>query len=407
MILNWLLPAIAIAILAVMMLPPVRHWALWRATITPLASIIGSGFLVSGPLLTHVVGQMAPLAMAGILFVAYGIGAVIRFNIIHGEPVLEKDNPPVLLTVLERMSDLALGLAYIVSVAFYIRLLASFVLRMSPFHGTVVENALTTLVLLFIALVGWFRGLNGLEKVEGVAVTIKLAIIAALLLGLGSFDIGWMASDKSLPLFHASFTAVEQLQLLAGMILIVQGFETSSYLGNAYDSAIRVRSMKLAQWIAASIYMLFIALGLPLLMDFHGHVDDTTIVGVAQHISLVLPFMIIVAAAMSQFSAAIADTLGAGGLFSSVSGGKFNPRVGYVCLIAAATALVWTANVFEIITLASRFFATYYLLQCLVAMWVCSRNRSDAPSRYLMRMVAFSVMAATLLFVILFAKSVE
>ena len=36
----------------------------WQATITPLASIIGSGFLVLGPLLQVSYGLYAPLVMA-------------------------------------------------------------------------------------------------------------------------------------------------------------------------------------------------------------------------------------------------------------------------------------------------------------------------------------------------------
>ncbi len=43
----------------------------WRATVTPLASIIGSGFLVLAPLLAATVGSWAPVAMTGIVMLAY------------------------------------------------------------------------------------------------------------------------------------------------------------------------------------------------------------------------------------------------------------------------------------------------------------------------------------------------
>lgn len=39
--------------------PKVSGNANWRATVTPLASIIGSGFLVLAPLLVRQVGQLA------------------------------------------------------------------------------------------------------------------------------------------------------------------------------------------------------------------------------------------------------------------------------------------------------------------------------------------------------------
>jgi len=38
-------------------------------------------------------------------------------------------------------------------------------------------------------------------------------------------------------------------------------------------------------------------------------------------------------------------------------------------------ALAWTNSTFEIIALASRAFAFYYLLQCLVAFSVCRNHR--------------------------------
>jgi len=65
------------------------HSSAWRATITPLASIMGSGFLVSAPLLYAHVGNYAVLAMAALLLLAYAIGSVIRFNIRYAEPILE------------------------------------------------------------------------------------------------------------------------------------------------------------------------------------------------------------------------------------------------------------------------------------------------------------------------------
>ena len=52
---------------------------------------------------------------------------LIRYNIAHAEPMLA-DKPPEITLSLERASDLALILAYVVSVCLYIRILATFVL---------------------------------------------------------------------------------------------------------------------------------------------------------------------------------------------------------------------------------------------------------------------------------------
>lgn len=89
--------------------------------------------------------------------------------------------------------------------------------------------------------------------------------------------------------------------------------------------------------------------------------------------------MLIIAAVMSQFSAAIADTLGGGGLLSEESRGRIKASYSYVLIATCAIALVWTANVFEIITLASRAFAAYYLCQTLVALQVSRRLAQCVP----------------------------
>jgi hypothetical protein len=127
--------------------------------VTPLASIIGSGFLVVTPLLASVVGSWAPVAMAGIVVLAYWLGSAMRFVIAEVEPRPEVVGPWRPLVDLDRLSRLFLGFAYVVSVAFYLRLMASFVLRSVGDGGRFAAQLLTTLVLLGIGAVGWLRGL--------------------------------------------------------------------------------------------------------------------------------------------------------------------------------------------------------------------------------------------------------
>ena len=102
--------------------------SLLRATTTPLASIFGSGFLVIVPILNGAVGPWASVAMAAVCALAYAVGGVIRFNIRHVEPVLAGADAPHRLRMLERSSDAALVLAYVVSVCLYVNILAAFLL---------------------------------------------------------------------------------------------------------------------------------------------------------------------------------------------------------------------------------------------------------------------------------------
>jgi len=56
--------------------------------------------------------------------------------------------------------------------------------------------------------------------------------------------------------------------------------------------------------------------------------------------------------------------------------------------------LAWTGSTFTVIALASRAFALYYLLQCVVALSVCRNHRER---------VRFFMVALALIFVVVFA----
>jgi hypothetical protein len=71
--------------------------------------------------------------------------------------------------------------------------------------------------------------------------------------------------------------------------------------------------------------------------------------------------------------------------------------LGYVLVITLAIVLIWSANIFEIITIASRAFAAYYLLQCLVALSINYHRKRWLQS------TGFLFIASLLLLVLLFA----
>jgi hypothetical protein len=398
---NTVLLAAALLAAAWLFRPALRRSTSWVATVTPLASIIGSGFLVVAPLLAHAVDGWAPVAMTVIVLLAYAIGAVIRFNIRHAEPLLGADGTPRLLLGVERFSDLALGFAYLISVAFYVRLLASFVLRAADTRNNLYANLFTTAVLLFIGVTGLRRGLGGLERLEEYAVNLKLAIIVALLLGLAWFDPDWVLGGGRVFVTKPIDNWVHAARMLAGILLVVQGFETSRYLGTAYDTETRIRTMRQAQIISSIIYIVFVALASPLLVAFHGTRDETAIITMSAQVAAVLPAMLVVAAVMSQFSAAVADTAGGGGLFSEFSRRRVSLYRSYLLVVLAAIVVTWSANIFEIIVLASRAFAFYYFLQCLVGL-IASTKATNLKSGHLWRSYLV-LMALALLLVVLFA----
>ncbi|QID18409.1 hypothetical protein G3580_12655 [Nitrogeniibacter mangrovi] len=400
--LDGILLVVAVLIAALMLRPTVRDAPFWRATVTPLASIIGSGFLVVAPLLAHIAGARAFVAIVVIVLLSFWLGAAIRFNILH-DGHHASDAPDRAVQALERVSDIALALAYVVSITFYIRLMCGFVLTgihaYTPFNADV----LATLILAFIGLYGLRRGLLGLERLEEYSVTIKLAIIASLLLGLMVHDVGhgYALGDLDTPDTGLWTT----LRELAGMLLIVQGFETSKYLESTYPARLRARSMSLAQGLAGVIYLAFVALAMPLMGPYTRTTpDETAIIGLSGNITLVLPIMLVVAAAMSQFSAAIADTIGAGGVVEKETRKRVSARTGYPVIVALAIALIWTSHIFEVVTLASRAFALYYMLQAALAARIAAQRHSDGQRRW--RVAAFAALAALMLLVVIFAKPV-
>ena len=398
------LPFLSIACLAIFLLPRLREHPFWRATVTPLASIIGSGFLIAAPLLGEIAGAASPWFMLGIVVFAYWIGSVIRFNIRHIEPLLEAGAAPPFLRMAERAAEIALFGAFVISVAFYLRLMSAFVLEGIGFNEPFAARVMTTIVLMGIGIVGWRRGLNALERLEEYSVSVKLAIIVALLAGLLHYDfVNGFGSEGLLP---SSRPWVETLRMVGGLLLVTQGFETSRYLSAAYSAPLRIRSMRLAQWISGTIYVCFVILIAPLLPLLpSGRPSETAIIDLSRHAALVLPLMLTLAAVMSQFSASVADTLGAGGLVREQSRGRVSPGIGYLVVTGCAIALVWSANLFEIVAYASRAFAVYYLAQAVLALrhaWV----ELSGTRKWLITM-GLGVMAAALAGIVIFAIPAE
>jgi hypothetical protein len=105
--------------------------------------------LVCAPLLYYAVGDYAVLAMAGIVTLAYLIGTALRFNIRYAEPLIYEQTPErklhIFLVELERFSNLVLAFSYIISVAFYLRLLSAFIFSgffpSRPLFGKFINNS--------------------------------------------------------------------------------------------------------------------------------------------------------------------------------------------------------------------------------------------------------------------------
>lgn len=380
--LNVTLVVVFVVVFAVLLSGRVRNNTNWSATVTPMASIIGSGFLVSVPLLASALGVWAIAAVAGLTSVAYFVGGVIRYNIRHGEPLLEKAHVGHHIRSIETLSHLVLIGAYFVSVAYYLVLLSTFGMKLFGLDNPLLGNFVATAIIGAICAVGATRGLDGVQRAETVTVSANLAAIAALLVTLALFGV-------SLPSEY-SWTAAAQeshdfdwdtVRFLMGLLIIVQGFETTRFMGQMYDAETRVSAMKTAQRSSSLIYLVFFVLMVPLFPYFTSATDVAGVIDVIHRVSPWLPYVVTAGAIASQFSASVADSIGASGLITETSNKQINTNHAYILIGVVSITVIWTTDVVSVIALASRAFALFYALQCVVAMLVAREHEHDGRAR--------------------------
>ncbi len=387
-----LIVIISTLILSVILLnKKIDESTIWRATAIPLASIIGSGFLVIAPLLYMSVGIYSVYAMLFLVILSYMIGGAIRYNIKEIEPRIENDTLSNGVLFLERVSDLALAFAYIVSVTYYLSLFGDFALRGVDLVDETLSKSITTGLILFIAFYGNHRGFNFLAKFESVKLAIIGGLIAALI--FGNFQ-AYKSGVWHLPSYKNS--SLDAMFIILGMLIVVQGFETSRYLGDKFNRDIRIKSMKLAQFIAGAVYVIYIALMLYYFnypMPKSG--EDTAVITLSKHISQILPVALLALALIAQFDAAVADAQGGNGLFMEVLKKYINKvldGVGYLIIAFFGLIIVWTSNIYEIITYASKAFAFYYFIQTLEsALTAFTHKKEYLKSIYFIFVASFAL----------------
>jgi hypothetical protein len=363
---------VALGALAVLLFAPFTRSALWRATITPLASIIGSGFLVSAPLLAREFGGYAAVAMTLLIVLAGLIGWTIRYNIgtVEHQLVTGKDRA---LRSIEQLSHVVLAFAYFISVAYYLSLLGHFVLGAAKVHNPALAQGIAMALLAFIGVLGWSGGVDKITRIERYATALNLSVIIGFLAALAAYSMSIVADGGSIAPPAGKFD-MKSLPVLLGLLIVVQGFETTRFMGKSFDAPTRQRAMWVAQLVSGAIYIIFFLLLSPLLAKLSQGSGVAAIITVSVAVSALLPISLTVAAAASQFSASVADSLGDAGLLGEITHGHIDPRHAYPLIALVGIGILWSTNVDGVIALASRAFALFYALQCLVA-WQSARKR--------------------------------
>lgn len=367
---------------------------LLRATTTPLASIFGSGFLIIVPVLERSLGPLAVLGAALVCAVAWWAGTAVRHNVRHTERQTCEGRLDRTTHRIEEAADAIIVVAYVISVALYLRIMAQYVIGAFDDGGSPgLERLLAMAGVGVIVLVGVTRGFGGLDLLERVSLVAVLALVVLLSVAIG-IDDGHAFLTGALDLPPRPDESLWQvLRVLGGTVITVQGFETVRYLGDTYDADTRVVASRVAQVTATVVYVGFVLLATPLMGLGTPDGPDDTLIQVTDRVLPLLAVPLVVAAVLSQFSAATADTAAAEGNLTSLVE-RVGQRTAYLASGAVAVLLAATVPTFTIVAVASRAFALYYAMQAIVALRTCEGTARKAGYAALaVLMLAITVLA--------------
>lgn len=371
-----------------------RRSSVLFATVTPLASILGSGLLIIVPVLERTLGSLAVFGAIGVCALAWFVGTVIRHNVVAVESLTEKGTLDTATHRIDTVADGVIVLAYVISVALYLRIMAQYVVQLfDPQGSAVIEAIIAAGCVVVIVAIGLIRGFDGLDLLDRISVVFVLALTAVLAGVLLVHDGGLVASSTLTLPPVPSLDAVNVLRVLGGIVITVQGFETVRYLADQYNRGTRVTASRVAQLVASGIYIGFVLVATPVMGLGTSAGADSTLLDVTARVAPWLAIPLVLSAVLSQFSAAIADTGAADGNLRGLSSWFSGPRP-YLISGVAAIAIIATLPTLVIVATASRAFAAYYALQAVVAF---------RTSRGLPRRIGFGLLAAVMAAVTVFA----
>jgi hypothetical protein len=333
--------------------------------VVPLAEIMDVGFIVFSPVVILLFGFDAPAAMLGLCLLAILTGFAISYNINNYEPLIGKPDP------LHRWNSVAvwaLLAASVVNVGYYAQLLMTLVwLPLGDLYSSGLVTATAAGLLVLLMVYGFARGLMALNDLGNKTTAFNLSAIGAVLVAFATYNVQRLVGgDFDMPQFDAPADG-EALRQLLGLFVLVQGFESSRYIGAYFSAERRVETMRSAQYISSAVYVLFVAFTLILFATVTAPHDVTAIFVVSEEVSVFLPFLIMAAALGSQLSAIVNDTETRTEMLARQAGDRLPRQWTFPLFLVPAILVVLLTEVSSAVALASRVFAVYYLSQALIA----------------------------------------
>jgi hypothetical protein len=354
--------------------PRVQASATYKATVVPLANIMDVGFIVLSPIIIALVGYDATWAMLGLCLLAILTGFAISYNIRNYEPLVGKPDP------LHRWNSIALWallVASVANIAYYAQLLMTLVLLpLGDLYSVGLARYTGAGLLAIIMVYGFAKGLEALNDLGNKTTAFNLAGIVAVLVAFAAFNVQQLVgADFDWPEFNAP-NDTEAFRKVLGLFALVQGFEASRYLGAYFSADMRIKTMRAAQYIATIVFVLFVAFSLILFATTMVPANAEAIFVVSKQVSVFLPFLIMAVALGSQLSAIVNATESRTDLLVQQAGDRFSRRWSFPLLLVPTILVVVLTDVTSAVALASRVFATYFLLQAFMAGQLAWRARS-------------------------------
>ena len=360
---------VILAVAYVLYRPRVQQSKQYQATVVPLANIMDVGFIIFAPAVVLLAGFAAPLAMLGVCLVAVAAGFVMAYNIRHYEPLRDTGDP---VTRIERTAQWALLGASVVNIAYYtLLLMALFLLPLDAF-STGRQSFWGTLYLAAIAAVGYFGGMNWLNKQGDRTTAFNLAAVFGVLVAFLFFNVQEALGGRW-ELGESPTAGVEELRKIIGLFAMVQGFEASRYIGVRFSAERRITTMRIAQVISTVVFVALVASLLVLFLPPGVPPDGTAIFIVSSEIGKTMPYLLLLAAIGSQTSAIIGATSSRSDMLVNA---KVPRRLTFLVILVPAILVVNFADVNVAVNLASRVFAAYFLTQAVLAGTLASRARN-------------------------------
>lgn len=392
---------IAIGVLAILSFtlyrPRVQASISYQAVVVPLANIMDVGFIVMSPIIVVLVGYSAPVFMLGLCLLAIANGFAISYNIRHYEPLIGTKDPANSIATVAKW---ALFGASIVNIAYYAQLMMSLVLSPLGVYSEDRVTAMSVLILLSIAIIGYRWGLAPLNRIGDRATAFNISAVFAVLAAFVAYNIQEaVAGTWELAAYDPPVDATTFRQLI-GFFAIVQGFEASRYLGTQFSAKVRISTMRRAQYVATIAFVTLLASTLLLYSQVQPEASATAVFAISGHVSALLPWLLLLAAVGSQLSAIVNASSSRSDLLMEATHESIPRKYTFLILLIPAALIVIFTNVTDAVAVASRVFAGYFTIQATLAGFLAVRARSWPA------VIGFAAIGLVMAFIMIFGLSV-